>query len=194
MPGFRPAPVHVVHHLASALLFWPPQVLPRRYSRATTGIARPVETSPMAGALLYHPSASEGLARHTFQTNPWKRAVLQRVRVRRWRMDTTRMRTQASSRSLGRCCVSPKRCLIRDLGKGAPVSDADDQKSRAILANVTNNAHRRRNRLSKRPMYCLHLRGGRASLADPQVTHNQMLVELMIQHLALSAPWVPRLR
>ena len=73
MPGFRPAPVHLVHPLpnvgsavlaclgiASALL-----------ARERTGRGRSVETSLMAGALLYHPKVvGENLDRHTFQTHP----------------------------------------------------------------------------------------------------------------------------
>jgi len=73
MPGFRPAPVHVIHPLPSvgAALFACIGVAASLLAREETGRGRSVETSLMAGALLYHPKVvGEGIAPHVFQTHP----------------------------------------------------------------------------------------------------------------------------
>ena len=73
MPGFRPAPVHVVHPLPSvgAALFAAIGIASALLARETTGRGRLVETSLMAGALLYQTKVTgERLERHVFQTHP----------------------------------------------------------------------------------------------------------------------------
>ena len=73
MPGFRPAPVHVVHPLPSvgAALFAALGIAAALLARETTGRGRSVETSLMAGALLYQTKVTgERLERHVFQTHP----------------------------------------------------------------------------------------------------------------------------
>ena len=73
MPGFRPAPVHVVHPLPSvgAGLFAAIGIASALLARETTGRGRLVETSLMAGALLYQTKVTgERLERHVFQTHP----------------------------------------------------------------------------------------------------------------------------
>jgi crotonobetainyl-CoA:carnitine CoA-transferase CaiB-like acyl-CoA transferase len=73
MPGFRPAPVHVVHPLPSvgAAILACLGIAAALLARESTGRGRAVETSLMAGALLYHPKVlGERLARHVFQTHP----------------------------------------------------------------------------------------------------------------------------
>ena len=73
MPGFRPAPVHVVHPLPSvgAALFAANGIAAALLARETTGRGRAVETSLMAGALLYQTKVTgERLDRHVFQTHP----------------------------------------------------------------------------------------------------------------------------
>jgi crotonobetainyl-CoA:carnitine CoA-transferase CaiB-like acyl-CoA transferase len=72
-PGFRPAPVHVAHPLpsAGAALLAAQGIVTALLAREKTGLGRTVETSLMAGALLYHPKVmGEKLAPNTFQTNP----------------------------------------------------------------------------------------------------------------------------
>jgi crotonobetainyl-CoA:carnitine CoA-transferase CaiB-like acyl-CoA transferase len=72
-PGFRPAPVHVVHPLPTvgAALLAAQGIVAALLAREKTGLGRQVETSLMAGALLYHPKVTgEKLAPNTFQTNP----------------------------------------------------------------------------------------------------------------------------
>jgi crotonobetainyl-CoA:carnitine CoA-transferase CaiB-like acyl-CoA transferase len=72
-PGFRPGPVHVVHPLPSvgAALLAAQGIAAALLAREKTGLGRTVETSLLAGALLYHPKvAGEKLAPHVFQSNP----------------------------------------------------------------------------------------------------------------------------
>jgi crotonobetainyl-CoA:carnitine CoA-transferase CaiB-like acyl-CoA transferase len=72
-PGFRPAPVHVVHPLPNvgAALFAAQGIAAALLAREKTGLGRQVETSLMAGALLYHPKVTgDKLAPNTFQTHP----------------------------------------------------------------------------------------------------------------------------
>lgn len=72
-PGFRPGPVHLVHPLpsAGAALLAAQGIAAALLAREKTGLGRTVETSLMAGALLYHPKVTgEKLAPHIFQTNP----------------------------------------------------------------------------------------------------------------------------
>ena len=72
-PGFRPPPVHVVHPLPSvgAALFANLGIAASLLAREKTGLGRKVETSLMAGALLYHPKViGEHLVSRPFQTHP----------------------------------------------------------------------------------------------------------------------------
>ena len=73
MPGFRPAPVHVVHPLPTvgAAILAALGVSAALYTREVSGQGRKVETSLMAGALLYHPKAiGENFEPYVFQTHP----------------------------------------------------------------------------------------------------------------------------
>jgi crotonobetainyl-CoA:carnitine CoA-transferase CaiB-like acyl-CoA transferase len=73
MPAFRPPPVHVVHPLPSvgAALLCAIGLAAALLARAKSGRGRLVETSLMAGALLYQTKLSgERLARHVFQRHP----------------------------------------------------------------------------------------------------------------------------
>ena len=73
MPGFRPAPVHVPHPLPStgAALFACIGAAAALLARESTGRGRIVETSLLAGALLFHPKVvAEGVPPLVFQTHP----------------------------------------------------------------------------------------------------------------------------
>lgn len=72
-PGYRPAPVHVVHPLPStgAAIFANLGIAAALLAREKTGLGRKIETSLMAGALLYHPKViGEKLVPRPFQTHP----------------------------------------------------------------------------------------------------------------------------
>src|SRR5262245_52860715 len=73
MPGFRPAPVHVVHPLPSvgAALLAATGIAAALLARESTGTGRQVETSMMAGALLFQTKVTgERLDRQVFQSHP----------------------------------------------------------------------------------------------------------------------------
>lgn len=72
-PGFRPPPVHVVHPLPTvgAALLAAQGITAALLARESTGLGRTVETSLLAGALMYHPKVTaEKLSPNVFQTNP----------------------------------------------------------------------------------------------------------------------------
>lgn len=72
-PGFRPPPVHVVHPLPTvgAAILAAQGISAALLAREKTGLGRKVETSLMAGALLYHPKVTgEKLVPGPFQTHP----------------------------------------------------------------------------------------------------------------------------
>ena len=73
MPGYRPGPVHVVHPLPSvgAALFASIGIAAALLAREKTGRGRTVETSLMAGSLLYQPKVvARDLEPRPFQTHP----------------------------------------------------------------------------------------------------------------------------
>ena len=73
MPGYRPGPVHVVHPLPSvgAALFASIGMAAALLAREKTGRGRTVETSLMAGSLLYQPKVvARDLEPRPFQTHP----------------------------------------------------------------------------------------------------------------------------
>ena len=73
MPGYRPGPVHVVHPLPSvgAALFASVGIAAALLAREKTGRGRTVETSLMAGSLLYQPKVvAPDLEPRPFQTHP----------------------------------------------------------------------------------------------------------------------------
>lgn len=73
LPGFRAAPVHLVHPLPSvgAAVLAGLGIAAALLARESTGRGRAVETSLMAGALLYHPKVrADRLDPHVFQTHP----------------------------------------------------------------------------------------------------------------------------
>lgn len=73
MPGYRPGPVHVVHPLPSvgAALFAAVGIAAALLAREKTGRGRTVDTSLMAGSLLYQPKVTaQHLEPRPFQTHP----------------------------------------------------------------------------------------------------------------------------
>jgi crotonobetainyl-CoA:carnitine CoA-transferase CaiB-like acyl-CoA transferase len=74
LPGFRDGPIHAAHPLPSvgAGILAAIGVAAALYEREQSGLGRHVETSLVAGALLYHPKVvGERLQPHVFQTNPY---------------------------------------------------------------------------------------------------------------------------
>lgn len=74
LPGFRAGPIHAAHPLPSvgAGILAALGIAAALYQREETGLGRHVETSLVAGALLYHPKVvGDNLKPHVFQTNPY---------------------------------------------------------------------------------------------------------------------------
>ncbi len=74
LPGFRDGPIHAAHPLPSvgAGILAALGIAAALYEREATGRGRHVETSLVAGALLYHPKVvGDHLKPHVFQTNPY---------------------------------------------------------------------------------------------------------------------------
>lgn len=74
LPGFREGPIHAAHPLPTvgAGLLAALGIAAALYEREATGLGRHVETSLVAGALLYHPKVvGEHLKPHVFQSNPY---------------------------------------------------------------------------------------------------------------------------
>src|SRR4029434_3420070 len=72
-PGFRPPPVHVVHPLprVGAAILAAQGITASLLAREKTGLGRTVDTSLMAGALVYHPKLTgDKLLPNVFQTHP----------------------------------------------------------------------------------------------------------------------------
>ncbi len=185
MPGFRPAPVHVVLPLPSvgAALFADIGIAAALLARERTGRGRLVETSLMAGAMLYQTKVTgERLVPHVFQTHPSGSAPfysVYRCADGQW--------VQLGCVHVGFITTAARLMGIADLvaeprfkiGKGG-AAPADDAELRATLARI----------LQSKP-YAEWAAAFEAAdvpfaparltedgLSDPQVAHNRMVVTL----------------
>jgi crotonobetainyl-CoA:carnitine CoA-transferase CaiB-like acyl-CoA transferase len=185
MPGFRPAPVHVVLPLASvgAALLAANGIAAALLARETTGLGRLVETSLMAGALLYQTKvAGERLERQVFQTHPSGSAPFYSVYPcadGQW--------VQLGCVHIGFITAAAKLLGIADLiaeprfkiGKGGAAPE-DDAELRATLTHI----------LRSKPyaewaaafeaadVPFAPARLAEEALSDPQVLHNGMVTSL----------------
>jgi len=185
MPGFRPPPVHVVHPLPSvgAATLATLGIAAALFAREDDGVGRDIETSLMAGALLYHPKVtSENLEQRGFQTHPSGSAPfysVYRCADDRWVqlgcVHTGFIATAAEVLGIDRVLADPR------FAAGRPEEDsAEELQLRDILSEV----------LAKQPFAhwaeafeaadvpFAESRWTEDSLADAQVLHNRMLVEL----------------
>ena len=94
-PGFREGPVHVVHpvvNLGTAVLA-AQGITSSLYAREKTGFGRKVDTSVMAGSLMFSPKIiGERLGAAALPAyDCGRRPILQRVRVRRRQLDSNWM-------------------------------------------------------------------------------------------------------
>jgi len=185
MPGYRPAPVHVIHPLPSvgAALFACIGAAASLLAREETGRGRFVETSLLAGALLYHPKVvGDGIAPHVFQTHPAGSAPFYSVYECK----------DGNYIQLG--CVHPgfiKTCAqlmdIADLvaeprfldGRGGETPE-DEQEMRDKLTGImlTRTAADWAAAFEAADVPFAPARHAEESLEDPQVIHNGMVREL----------------
>ena len=185
MPGFRPAPVHVVHPLPSvgAALLAANGIAAALLARETTGRGRAVETSLMAGALLYQTKVTgERLDRHVFQTHPSGSAPFYSIYpcadgqwVQLGCVHIGFITTCAKVLGIGELIAEPRFKVGQ--GGAAPQDDAD---LRATLTRI----------LQSKPyaewaaafeaadVPFAPARQTEAGLTDPQVLHNRMVTTL----------------
>ena len=185
MPGFRPAPVHVVHPLPSvgAALLAAVGVAAALLARETTGRGRQVETSLMAGALLYQTKVSgERLDRHVFQTHPSGSAPFYSIYpcadgqwIQLGCVHIGFITTAAKVMGIGAYVAEPR----FKVGQGGAAPE-DDAELRATLTRI----------LQSRPyaewaaafeaadVPFAQARLTEDGMSDPQVLHNQMVTTL----------------
>ena len=185
MPGFRPAPVHVVHPLPSvgAALFGATGIAAALLARETTGRGRAVETSLMAGALLYQTKVTgEQLLPNVFQTHPSGSAPFYSVYAcadGQWvQLGCVHLRFIAIAADLmgiGELIGEP-----RFGGGGACQTPADDAELRATLTRIlkTKPYAEWAAAFEAADVPFAPARLTAEGLDDPQVLHNGMVVTL----------------
>jgi len=185
MPGFRPAPVHIIHPLPTvgAALFANLGIAAALLARETTGRGRTVETSLMAGALLYHPKViGEKLDRTVFQTHPSGSAPFYSVYEcsdDRWIqlgcVHTGFMAICAGLLGIGEM-IKEKR--FQD-GRGG-VTPEDDEELRAAIAEVINSKPQAEwaELFEEADVPFGPCRTIDEGMQDPQINHNNMVVTL----------------
>jgi len=184
-PGFRPGPVHLVHPLPSvgAALLAAQGIAAALLARERTGLGRTVETSLMAGALLYHPKVTgEKLPPHTFQSNPSGSAPFYSLYecadgswVQVGCVHAGFIATAATIMGIKHVLDEPR------FGRGRVAqSDEADRELRAIIAQVirTRPYDEWARIFEEADVPFARARTTEESLDDPQVQANRMLVEL----------------
>ncbi|MDX2159100.1 MAG: CoA transferase [Hyphomicrobiaceae bacterium] len=185
LPGFRPAPVHCVHPLPSvgAALLACNGIAAALLARETTQRGRSVESSLMAGALLYMTKADgEKIKRHVFQTHPAGSAPFYSLYecadgnwVQLGCVHETFIAIAADLFGLTELIKEPRMVSGR-----APLTPADDEEMRAAVATA----------VKRRPLAewvrlfedadvpFAPARLTEEGFDDPQVLHNQMVMTL----------------
>lgn len=184
-PGFRPAPVHVVHPLPTvgAALFAAQGITAALLARETTGLGRQVETSLMAGALMYHPKVTgEKLLPNVFQTNPAGSAPFYSVYecadgnwVQLGCVHAGFIKTASTIMGLQEVLQEPRFANAR------PAQDSPaDYELRALVAGVmrTRPSTEWAAIFDQEDVPFAHARLTEESLGDPQVAVNKMVMEL----------------
>lgn len=184
-PGFRPGPLHVVHPLPSvgAALLAAQGIAAALLAREHTGQGRTVETSMLAGALLYHPKVTgEKLAPHVFQSNPAGSAPFYSLYecadgewVQLGCVHEGFIQTAAGIMGIKEVLDDPQ------YGRGRlPKTPEADRKLREIIARAihTKPYETWAQIFEEADVPYAQVRTTEASMDDPQVQVNDMLVEL----------------
>jgi crotonobetainyl-CoA:carnitine CoA-transferase CaiB-like acyl-CoA transferase len=184
-PGFRAGPLHVVHPLPSvgAALLAAQGIAAALLAREQTGLGRTVETSLLAGALLYHPKVTgEKLPPHVFQSNPAGSAPFYSLYecadgewVQLGCVHEGFIQTAASILGILAALDDPQ------YGRGRlPKTTEADRELRAIIAQAirTKPYETWAHIFEAADVPYARVRTTEASMDDPQVRVNTMLVEL----------------
>ena len=184
-PGFRPAPVHVVHPLPSvgAAMLAAQGIAAALLAREKTGLGRTVETSLMAGALVYHPKLTgDKLLPNVFQTHPSGSGAFYSVYEcsdGNW--------VQLGCVHVGFVTTAATIMGIKDVineprfNRGRPPQDTqEDRELRAIVAHVihTKSYAEWASIFDEADVPFAQARLTEESLDDPQVAANSMVIEL----------------
>jgi len=184
-PGFRPPPVHVVHPLPSVgtAILAAQGITASLLAREKTGLGRKVDTSLMAGALVYHPKVTgDKLSPNVFQTNPSGSAAFYSVYEcadSNW--------LQLGCVHVGFIATAATVMGIQDVIKesrfnnGRPPQDSEaDRDLRAIVAQVlrTKPYAEWAQLFDQADVPFAQARVTEESMDDPQVAVNGMVVEL----------------
>jgi crotonobetainyl-CoA:carnitine CoA-transferase CaiB-like acyl-CoA transferase len=184
-PGFRPPPVHVVHPLPSvgAAILAAQGIAAALLAREKTGLGRTVDTSLMAGALVYHPKLTgDKLLPNVFQTHPSGSAAFYSVYEcadGNW--------VQLGCVHVGFITTAATVMGIKDVineprfNRGRPPQDTqEDRELRAIVAQVirTRPYAEWASIFDEADVPFAQARLTEESLDDPQVAANSMAIEL----------------
>src|SRR5499426_2102497 len=184
-PGFRPPPVHIVHPLPSvgAAILAAQGITAALLAREKTGLGRMVDTSLMAGALVYHPKLTgDKLLPNVFQTHPSGSAAFYSVYEcadSNW--------VQLGCVHVGFITTAATVMGIKDVlnesrfNRGRPPQDTqEDRDLRAIVAQVirTKPYAEWANIFDEADVPFAQARLTEESLDDPQVAANGMVIEM----------------
>ena len=184
-PGFRPPPVHVVHPLPSvgAAILAAQGITASLLAREKTGLGRKVDTSLMAGALMYHPKVvGDKLLPNVFQTHPSGSGAFYSVYEcadSNW--------VQLGCVHVGFIATAATVMGIKDavnearFNRGRPPQDsAEDRDLRALVAQVirTKPYAEWANIFDAADVPFAQARLTEESMDDPQVAANGMVIEL----------------
>ena len=185
LPGFRPAPVHLVHPLPNvgAAVLACLGIAAALLAREQTGRGRTVETSLMAGALLYHPKVvAEHLEPHVFQTHPAGSAPFYSVYecadgewVQLGCVHVRFIAVAAELMGIGDLIAEPR--FADGTGGKTP---ADEEELRAAVAKVIAEKTRAEwvTAFEAADVPFAPAQQIEDGMADPQVIHNEMVVTL----------------
>ena len=184
-PGFRPPPVHVVHPLPTvgAAMLAAQGISAALLAREKTGLGRKVETSLMAGALLYHPKVTGAkLVPGPFQTHPAGSGAFYSVYecadgnwVQLGCVHVGFVATAATVMGIKEVINEPQ------FNRGRPPQDTEaDRELRAIVAQVirTKPYAAWARLFEEADVPFAQARTTEESLDDPQVQANAMVIEL----------------
>src|SRR5262245_44010931 len=184
-PGFRPPPVHVVHPLPSvgAAILAAQGITASLLAREKTGLGRTLDTSLMAGALMYHPKVvGDKLLPNVFQTHPSGSGAFYSVYEcadSNW--------VQLGCVHVGFITTAATVMGIKDVlnesrfNRGRPPQDTqEDRELRAIVAQVirTKPYAEWASIFDEADVPFAQARLTEESLDDPQVAANSMVIEL----------------
>ena len=184
MPGFRPGPVHVVHPVPTvgAALLAAQGIVASLYAREKTGRGRKVETSLMAGALLFAPRVSgERLSLNPLQFDPAGTAPFYSVfecADGRWIqlgcVHAGFVRAAAAVMGIEHLISDPR------FQEGRPSSREAHRELSSVVSRVikTKTLHRWASLFEEADVPYALVRTTEEALDDPQVQANEMVVRL----------------